>query len=236
MKGDFKVEPMKTIKKRILSFTPCPMPFAPCTMQVNRRLIYMKNIKKIFSSAAMTFSFMTGFAQAETISDYTAYPPFLPRVVSPNILFILDYSKAMVRPAYGTCTEIKDLPETTDKNSWLSNCTTDPSLTSNTFSNVTDDYSSTTSYEGYFGNGYSGSGSYTDADAYTYYCDAGANCQKATTSPGSGWTGPFNANWLNWLTMTQFDVMKKVFAGGDLTNAPEGGGDPSKLKSLLSSG
>ena len=236
MKGDFKVEPMKTIKKRILSFTPCPMPFAPCTMQVNRRLIYMKNIKKIFLSAAMIFSFMTGFAQAETISDYTAYPPFLPRVVSPNILFILDYSKAMVRPAYGTCTEIKDLPETTDKNSWLSNCTTDPSLTSNTFSNITDDYSSTTPYEGYFGNGYSGSGSYTDADAYTYYCDAGANCQKATTSPGSGWTGPFNANWLNWLTMTQFDVMKKVFAGGDLTNAPEGGGDPSKLKSLLSSG
>ena len=59
----------------------------------------MKNIKKIFLSAAMIFSFMTGFAQAEGIADYTFYPPFLPRVTSPNILFVLDYSENMVRPA-----------------------------------------------------------------------------------------------------------------------------------------
>lgn len=54
-------------------------------------------MKRILLIIGMLFSMATG-AHAIDISDYTAYPPFLPRVTSPNILFMFDYSKSMVRP------------------------------------------------------------------------------------------------------------------------------------------
>src|SRR4030067_1836617 len=83
----------------------------------------MKHMKKIFISIGVISLLLTGSAHPVEIADYTAYPPFLPRIVSPNILFFLDYSASMIRPAYGTCTSITN----------LSNFRT-------TFSHITDDY------------------------------------------------------------------------------------------------
>lgn len=160
----------------------------------------MKNIKnKIAHTAAiavmLAVSLLPMKAEAFSISDFDAFPPFLPKIVSPNILFLLDISENMIRPAYGVCYEE------------LSSCR-------DNFLNFVDDYDSSTPYYGYFDNGFSDlndqPGTYDDANAKTYACD-GASCAK---DPAGAWNG----NWLNWLTMTQFDIMSKVMVGGNMSN------------------
>jgi len=158
----------------------------------------MANLKKYLLGATfialMLINLMPSAAGAVDISDFTAFPPFLPRVVSPNILFLLDYSKSMVRPAYGAC----------DSN--LAGCRY-------TFAQTSDDYDAAKTYQGYF-----------DATK-KYSCSAGGTCAKNSSGAWSG-------NWLNWLTMTQFDILKKVVVGGDITPAPEQG-NPTSLQSQL---
>ncbi len=127
------------------------------------------------------------------IEDYTAFPPFLPRVVSPNILFLLDYSQHMVRPAYGECRD--DIAD--------SNCKTN-------FIHLLDDFTanqaSNIKYSGYF-------------DPNWTYDGSSTQFTKASTSTGGEWSG----SWLNWLTTTQFDLMKLVAVGGEADAAPETG-------------
>jgi len=146
-------------------------------------------------------------AAAAEIADYTAFPPFLPRVVSPNILFLLDYSRSMVRPAYGPLVPY-------GSNVPASNLFPNGRFK---FFSHSDDYDPTVNYSGYFDNN------------YKYSCVPGgggsSKCAKNTV-------GDFNGNWLNWLTATQFDVLKKVVVGGDVTASPEQG-NPTKLQSLL---
>lgn len=146
-------------------------------------------------------------ATAAEIYQYTAFPPFLPRVVSPNILFILDYSKSMVRPAYGVC-------DSSSLKVGAVNCRT-------VFVNPADDYDAATTYSGYFDTGYD----------YTYTTTGTSRFTKLTSPDTTQWDG----NWLNWLTMTQFDVLKKVVVGGDVTPVPENAA-PTKLQSVLSVG
>lgn len=160
---------------------------------------YGKRGLKRFISRLMPlilFCLMTSPALAvdEKMAYYTAYPPFLPRIVSPNILFMLDYSKSMVKPAYGTCTSLTG----------ISDCRY-------TFSNLTYDYDSTVNYTGYFDT--------TSTDTLSsdkYSCTGGASAVCVKSDSGT-WRG----NFLNWLTMTQFDVMQKVTTGGAITPAPE---------------
>lgn len=142
----------------------------------------MKNFLK-FITLCILVGTLGGYAPAGAvdISQYTSFPAFLPRVVSPNILFLLDFSDEMVRPAYGQC------------NSLLSDCRTKYL--------VFDNYSADTNYYGYF-----------DAP-YKYQYGSGYYSKSAT--------GIWGSNWLNWLTMTQFDVLKKVSVGGDIKPAPE---------------
>lgn len=137
-------------------------------------------------------------AGAASIADYTSFPPFLPRVVAPNILFLLDYSASLVRPAYGDC------------NTDYQNCRYK-------FFNQNDDYNASTAYFGYF----DPSSKYTCTPGST----GGSQCAKAEA-------GEFDGSWLNWLATTQFDVLKKVAVGGDVTASPEQG-NPTKLQSLL---
>lgn len=181
----------------------------------------MKNVKKVILSIVMAAGLTAGSAwgAGEQVADYTAYPPFLPRVVSPNILFMLDYSSSMIRPAYGSCSSISNAPATishascqnSTNSNCLSNCRTD-------FSNISYDYDSSTTYTGYFNN----------TDKYT--CSAGSNCSIDNT------TGTWNGNFLNWLAMSQFDIVKKVTVGGDITPAPENPNPQNmKLQSVLGS-
>lgn len=145
-------------------------------------------------------------AAAAELYQYTAFPPFLPRVVSPNILFILDYSKSMVRPAYGVCDSSLKVGAV--------DCRT-------IFVNPADDYDAATTYSGYFDTSYD----------YTYTTTGTSRFTKLTSPDTTQWDG----NWLNWLTMTQFDVLKKVVVGGDVTPVPENAA-PTKIQSVLSVG
>lgn len=162
------------------------------------------NLKRCFSRLmpALLFCLMTGQAFALDISDYTAYPPFLPRMVSPNILFMLDYSKSMVKPAYGACTSVTG----------ISDCRY-------TFSNLLYDYDSAQDYSGYFD---------TTSGSDKYTCSGGSNCVKDAA-------GVWKGNFLNWLTISQYDIMKKVTVGGDIDPAPEQG-NPTKMRSILTTG
>ncbi len=147
------------------------------------------------------FSIYPAIAGAVSMADFTAFPAFLPRVVSPNILFLMDYSAGMVKPAYGNCYDYED---DTDNN-----CRS-------IFVNPYDDYDSSQDYYGYF------------EPSKRYDCTTGASGQCEIASAGA-WDG----NFLNWLAMLQFDVVKKVVIGGDLSPAPEGAPTPNTLSSIV---
>ena len=169
-------------------------------------------LKRFFLSIAAALCLTAGSAWAagEQIADYTAYPPFLPRTTSPNILFMIDYSAEMITPAYGACTNLG----TSDT---LSDCRF-------TYSFLTYDYTSSNTYAGYF-----------DTDTAGQKYASGAIDTASGGSNNNGFyksaTGAWSANFLNWLSMTQFDIIKKVVVGGDVTPAPEGAATVKKIKS-----
>lgn len=177
----------------------------------------LKKIEKKWSlAAALVLSLsltlgMSSRAAAVDISDYTSFPPFLPRVVSPNILFLMDYSVDMVRPSYGVCApdaaggsvdcRVKFfIPLRHQHNSDFQTLTTDSPP-------------QPLKYFGYYN------------ENSRYNCALNGACERADAGV---WDGSF----LNWLTMTQFDVLKKVTVGGDIDAAPEQG-NPTKLYSRI---
>ena len=112
-----------------------------------------------------------GAEYAGNIMDYSSKPPFLPGATEPNILFLLDLSRNMVRRAYGIC----------DEN--LADCEND-------FVHISDDYDSHIPYYGYFDNGYSDLADesaketindasdpymYDDSYSYEYTCEDGSS-------------------------------------------------------------
>ncbi|MBW6513081.1 MAG: hypothetical protein K0A93_13385 [Desulfuromonadaceae bacterium] len=166
-------------------------------------------IKRVINSALLIGTLLvaalfglTHPATAVTISDYTAFPPFLPRVVDPNIIFLMDYSEHMVRPAYGLNTPVNNVPRTV-------NPTNDKTRV---FFSFTDDYNPDIEYDGTFDEK---SGS---ANGYKYECTPGGACVKTTSTDTYK---VFDGNWLNWLTTTQFDLLKKATVGGNINPSPE---------------
>lgn len=151
----------------------------------------MKDIKKLLFFLFFAIFLFPSFGSGVTISDYTAFPPFLPRVVDPNILFVLDTSSHMVRPAYGHFAQ--PYSNTTD------------------FYVLENNYDSSRTYEGIYGNN-------------NYACTNGGSCVRTGTADS------WNGNWLNWLAMSQFDIVKQVAVGGNISPAPESAG-PGTLQS-----
>ena len=147
------------------------------------------------------------------IMDYSAKPPFLPSASDPNIHFILDTSADMLRPAYGICDES------------MANCVDD-------FFHTVDDYDPHRPYYGTYDNNYShledkarkkeintasSPYKYNDSLSYRYsYSTSGSDVGFKKDAAGA-----WNGNWLNWLAMTQMDVMKAVLVGGKVSPTPE---------------
>ncbi|WHZ16733.1 MAG: Type IV fimbrial biogenesis protein PilY1 [Nitrospira sp.] len=131
-------------------------------------------------------------------ADYSAVPPFVSSVTTPNILLLLDNSGSMADPACDP-----------------SNCGvhSDGSTTP-----VVQTYVSTTKYTGFF----------DSLKCYTYDATAGntrfsessIKASIAASCSSTEWDG----NLLNWSTFRRFDALKKAMSGGDcvVTRAADG--------------
>ena len=166
------------------------------------------------------------------IMQYSSTPPFLPQATDPNILFLIDSSFEMLRPAYGICDET------------LANC-------EDNYLYTNDDYDSHRPYYGLFDNNYShiedvAVKKQINEDSYPYRYDDSISYKYTYVTgvpvAGDGFqkdpNGQWNGNWLNWLAMTQLDVMKRVLIGGKISPTPETAsnlhaGDIASLMSYL---
>jgi len=139
---------------------------------------------------------LAGTAEAQTLSDYTAVPPFLKNQASPDILFIVDNSGSMQCPAYDS-----DFDEDGTANS----ADTTPGAENDGV--AANDFNPSTTYYGYF----------DSTKTYIYQSSGTERFEEQTctiTTGGTCWSG----NFLNWLTMRRVDVVKKVLTGGQTKN------------------
>jgi type IV pilus assembly protein PilY1 len=139
-------------------------------------------------------------ADVQTLSDYTAFPPFISATVEPNILLILDNSGSMNEFAYKEVTGYR--------------CATTAAFTG---------YDEGRKYYGLFDPDLC----YKYDNAGHYFYPFGSVVDDPAT-PGirersAGFDADprrFSGNWLNWWTMRRFDAAKKVLTGGRLANDP----------------
>lgn len=139
-------------------------------------------------------------ATAPTMDKYTSYPVFVNKMVSPDILFVLDISEAMLPAAYGS------YPKSTGGS--ISSNVNGAGLL------VTDNTDTFVVTKEYFG-------MFNPLRCYTAgnnsFQPAG-NMKASSTSPC-----PSNTNWdgnfLNWLTMRKIDLAKKALVGGNGSSA-----------------
>lgn len=116
-------------------------------------------------------------AEAGSMADYTNYPIHMVSTIKPNVVLLLDNSGSMKSVAYwdqNVPWQAKDMPMS--------------------------DYSSSTSYYGYF----------DSTSRYSYYKTA--NDGYFYEDPSGEWDGSF----LNWATMRRVDIARKVLVGGKI--------------------
>ena len=133
---------------------------------------------------------------AQDMASYTAYPPYVANSVTPNILFMVDLSEAMLAAAYGNYPESSGGKVSSNVDgTGLCNTNTDSSTNSQPSGcpsvNVTaDSFTTSTEYSGMF-NPYR---------CYTYsggqFRSPVAKASVSTQCSSSQWDG----NFLNWLT------------------------------------
>ncbi len=97
---------MVMIMKRILGFSIFECRFS----------IYKKRILIILAVLLYIVGVRTAHISAQTIIDYTAYPPFMSLSATPNILIIQDNSGSMNRPAYDKGGDYRNTDDTFDSN------------------------------------------------------------------------------------------------------------------------
>ena len=146
------------------------------------------------------------------MADYTWMPLFMQKTVPPNILFIVDFSDAMLPAAYGT------YPLSYNNAASYSSNYAGANLTGT----VSDTFDSTKTYYGVFdplrcytyGNASpKGFGSPAAGPVSKLNNDVSKLCNASGTTPSTT-TAPWDGNFLNWLAMRKTDVAKQVLIGG----------------------
>ena len=161
-----------------------------------------KTAKSLFVTLMMTVSIgVVGMAEAQVLSDYTAYPPFVNNSVAPNIMLVLDHSASMQLPAYVGC--VYGDVNWNWGSGWEAVC--DPTDSTILPANA---YKTSQEYYGYFKN-----------DKYYSYgpqkFTEDASCYNpATQDPKIGGADCYSGNLMNWATMTRLDLMRKALIGG----------------------
>ncbi|MCX5804650.1 MAG: hypothetical protein NT010_01095 [Proteobacteria bacterium] len=150
-------------------------------------------MKKTVLLFLFIFIGLIGVAEA-AMNDYCVNPASSSTTTKPNILILMDYSGSMQFPAYITCDYNISSPYDTN----VVNCRT-PS------SSAADNYTTTTTYYGYF-------------DTTKYYQYTAGKFQVNTACTDTNKIGSSNTcisgNVLNWITSTRIDVSRKILTGG----------------------
>ena len=159
----------------------------------------------------------TGEAHAQSLTDYTAYPPFINKTVPPNILFIVDLSNTTLPAAYGSYPLArKSGTVTAGKLTANVNLVSAPGLdlvsssddgvTANgaTVAAPSDAFDPTKNYYGLFDSWRCYT---TDSNSFNY------GSVKTTVLAACG-AGQWDGNFLNWLTMRKKDVAYQALIGG----------------------
>ncbi len=160
---------------------------------------------KFFAAAAgflATAVCMLPAARAVSMSDYTWYPLFMQQTVPPNILFIVDFSDAMLPAAYG------NYPLSYNNAASYSSNYAGTGLTGD----VSDTFDKTRSYYGVFDplRCYT----YANSNPKGFGSPAAGPVNKATVDAICASATPWDGNFLNWLAMRKTDVAKQVLIGG----------------------
>ncbi|WP_447974853.1 pilus assembly protein [Nitrospira sp. Kam-Ns4a] len=176
-------------------------------------------------------------AAIDDIATYTATPVFVNQAVPPNILFIMDFSDAMLPAAYGTypisyCTSSGNNPPCAAGSPFSSNYSsnykgsgltvTTPLTGSSTATPLGDLFDATKQYFGMF-------------DPFACYADPpgtngfARNASLQKTNLNDSCQGSWDGNFLNWLTMRKVDLAKKVLIGGRTISASNQDGTANYL-------
>jgi type IV pilus assembly protein PilY1 len=176
-------------------------------------------VKKIMAAVIgfiATAVFMLPVARAVSMSDYQWLPLFMQQAAPPNILFVVDFSDAMLPAAYG------NYPVSFDGNALYS------SNYAGTGLNVTasDVFNPSTTYFGMFDPLSCYTGGTSTFDTRVAKTDTNADSVVINETCGAGkWDG----NFANWLAMRKTDLAKKVLIGGRTLSAANTDGTVNTL-------
>jgi len=154
-------------------------------------------------------------ARAVTMADYTSFPIFIGQTVPPNILFIADFSDAMLPAAFGSY----PLSFSTTAGNCADYCSNHAGLGLTVTD--TETFNPSKTYFGMFEplSCYSvGSGDFRTRTAKS----------PAVTSTACA-TGKWDGNFLNWVSMRKIDQAKKVLIGGRTLSASNNDGTANTL-------
>lgn len=160
-------------------------------------------------------------ALAQTLDDYTAYPPFISDTVTPNVLFVVDLGDQTIEAAYTGANHryaVSFKAGTATDSQYAANVTFDaagnpdlvavdgsgaPILTATTAAPI-DAFDPARSYYGFFDplRCY-----VTDSNSFNF---ASAKTAAADACASTAWDG----NFLNWLAMRKKDVAYQALVGG----------------------
>src|SRR3989338_2898823 len=176
--------------------------------------VMVRTWKKRIAFVALGFgaglAAMVPAARAVSMSDYTWMPIFIQNTVPPNILFIVDFSDAMLPAAYGT------YPISYNGNTNYSSNYAGVGL------EITDSetFDSTKTYFGMF----DPLGCYSEGTN-----DFTTRVAKATISTACSSATQWDGNFMNWLAMRKVDAAKKVLIGGRTLSASNNDGTANTL-------
>jgi type IV pilus assembly protein PilY1 len=160
--------------------------------------------------AALVGGLAANSAVAQTMNNYTAYPPFINKSVPPAVMLMMTKDHRLFFKGYN---DLVDLDGSKDSVTGL------PNTPSGTTDGVETTYADYIDYVGYFDPkkcyDYASAGTtgFTDTGRFDPSGAAG-NSSASGTSYGHTCLGNWSGNFLNWATMARIDIIRKVLYGG----------------------
>jgi Tfp pilus tip-associated adhesin PilY1 len=153
-------------------------------------------------------------ALAQTMNNYSAYPPFINKGVPPAVMLMMTKDHRLFFKGYN---DLVDLDGSTDPITGLPNTSTPVGQAAG----IEATYADYINYVGYFDSNkcytYSGTGAYTFAQPVITFSDTTGRFNPAAAATGANQhycTNMWSGNFLNWATMARIDIIRQVLYGG----------------------